>query len=193
MKTTPYQNGNGNYDSYSMGRTSKVKYANERLVPETMVLSKRIELSTRFNLFHEHYASENYQIMNYGIGGKISSHLDESPYIFSNKSEDDHLTNEYLLYGGLRLVTVMIYLSSVEAGGHTVFPQAGISVKPKMGSAIYWFNIGARNNFDSRTYHLGCPVLYGNKWIANKWVKWQPSYQNYPCHIHKKHYAINEK
>jgi hypothetical protein len=23
-----------------------------------------------------------------------------------------------------------------------------------------------------RSYHLGCPVGFGNKWIANKWVKW---------------------
>ena len=49
----------------------------------------------------------------------------------------------------------MIYLSDVEAGGYTVFPQAGVSVKPELGSALYWFNYGAQNNYDSRTYHLG--------------------------------------
>ena len=26
---------------------------------------------------------------------------------------------------------------------------------------------------DSRMNHLGCPVLYGDKWIGNKWVRWQ--------------------
>ena len=29
--------------------------------------------------------------------------------------------------GGERFVTFMYYLSTVEAGGHTVFPQAGVS------------------------------------------------------------------
>ena len=62
--------------SFSKGRTSKVMYMNEKLVPEAMVLSKKIELATRFKLYHEKYASENFQVMNYGIGGKISGHAD---------------------------------------------------------------------------------------------------------------------
>ena len=36
-------------------------------------------------------------------------------------------------YGGVRMTTFMIYLSDVESGGHTIFTQAGISVKPKLG------------------------------------------------------------
>ena len=197
MKSTPYTS-NGSYDNFSKGRTSKVKYANERLVPEAMVLSKKIELATKFNLYHEDYASENYQIMNYGIGGKITNHVDETGFIFSrNNTEkyesDEQLARQQTLFGGFRFVTFMIYLSTVEAGGHTVFPQAGISVKPEIGSALYWFNIGAKNNYDSRTYHLGCPVLYGNKWISNKWVRWMANYNNFPCHIHKNHYKINQQ
>ena len=31
------------------------------------------------------------------------------------------------------MTTFMIYLSDVESGGHTIFTQAGISVKPKLG------------------------------------------------------------
>ena len=34
---------------------------------------------------------------------------------------------------------------------------------------------------DTRTYHTGCPVLAGNKWIANKWVKWHGSMWAFPC------------
>ena len=99
-------------------------------------------------------------------------------------------TTEEELFGGRRMVTFMIYLSSVEAGGHTIFPQAGISVKPKVGSALYWFNMGAQNNYDSRIRHLGCPVLFGNKWIANKWIKWQANFQNYPCLNERKYWSI---
>lgn len=89
-------------------------------------------------------------------------------------------------------MTLMIYLTSVEAGGHTIFPQVGISVKPEIGSALYWFNIGAQNNFDSRNLHLGCPVLYGNKWIINKWIKWIANYESYPCQLQKNHYSIGK-
>ena len=41
-----------------------------------MKLSKSIELALKLRLSHEKYASENFQIMNYGIGGKISPHID---------------------------------------------------------------------------------------------------------------------
>ena len=75
MKSTPY-NYNGERQEYSKGRTSKIMYMNENLVPDAMVLSKRIELATRFKLCNEQFASENFQIMNYGIGGKISLHTD---------------------------------------------------------------------------------------------------------------------
>ena len=30
-----------------------------------------------------------------------------------------------------------------------------------------------------RMLHLGCPVVYGNKWIANKWVRWKEQMNRY--------------
>ena len=71
-------------------------------------------------------------------------------------------------------------MSDVEAGGRTIFPQSGISVKPAEGKALFWYNVGTRSNFDSRIVHLGCPVIYGNKWIANKWIKLLPQFQKFP-------------
>ena len=98
--------------------------------------------------------------------------------------------SEHINFGGARIVTFMIYLSSVEAGGHTIFPQTGISIQPTLGSALFWFNFGPQKTYDSRSLHLGCPVSYGNKWIANKWVKWTANYKNYPCYIDRKHFSI---
>ena len=95
------------------------------------------------------------------------------------------------MFGGARIMTFMIYLSSVEAGGHTVFPQPGISIQPELGSALYWYNIGPKNKYDTRIRHLGCPVLYGNKWIANKWIKCLANFQKYPCLIEKDHYSVH--
>ena len=85
----------------------------------------------------------------------------------------------------------MIYLTDVEAGGFTIFPQPSISIKPERGMAVFWFNMGGQNNYDSRIRHMGCPVLHGNKWIANKWVKLLANFKNYPCLVHKKHYSID--
>ena len=190
-KPTPYGDSN-----FSKHRTSKVMYMNENLEPAALTLSKKIKLATHFRLYKEMYASENYQIMNYGIGGKITQHTDSPEIIFKKEyKEEDYTKNGVsrallLEHGGPRLMTFMIYLSDVEAGGHTVFAQPNISVKPQRGTALYWFNMGANNNYDSRVRHCGCPVLYGNKWIANKWVKWLANFKNYPCLIHRKHYSI---
>ena len=79
----------------------------------------------------------------------------------------------------------MIYLSDVEAGGHTVFGSLGIYVAPKMGDALFWFNLDSAGDYDTRNIHLGCPVLYGNKWIANKWVHWLDQMWKYPCLVDK--------
>ena len=122
------------------------------------------------------FDSENYQVMNYGIGGFISIHSDSS----SGKKDE----NEHVNFGGLRFITFMIYLSTVESGGRTIFPQVGISVAPIQGSALFWFNKGADMSADSRNFHLGCPVSYGNKWIANKWIKHTAQFRNYRCFDH---------
>ena len=86
MKSTPLLVGR-KQKSFSKQRTSKVMYMNEHLIPEAMSLTRRIELATRFKLYNEKYASENYQVMNYGVGGKISAHADIKGEIFSQNSK----------------------------------------------------------------------------------------------------------
>ena len=75
MKSTPYISG-AEEESYSKERTSKVIYMNEKLVPAAMRLSTKVEQVTRYKMKDEKYGSENFQVMNYGIGGRISTHLD---------------------------------------------------------------------------------------------------------------------
>ena len=58
-------------------------YMNEKLVSEANAVSKKIEMLTRMTMKGDKYASENFQVMNYGIGGKISSHIDSFGEIFS--------------------------------------------------------------------------------------------------------------
>ena len=62
-------------------------YMNERLVPEVEAMSIKAQQITKLNLYNEQFASENYQIMNYGIGGKISGHIDSPGVIYENLQE----------------------------------------------------------------------------------------------------------
>ena len=43
---------------------------------QNLELTKRIQLVTRFNLLTEKYSSENYKVMNYGLGGTLQRHWD---------------------------------------------------------------------------------------------------------------------
>ena len=74
MKSTPFRDGKSSQEkSYSKLRTSKVMYINEKLVPFMRPISRRITLATKFKMKEDPHASENFQIMNYGMGGRIGN------------------------------------------------------------------------------------------------------------------------
>ncbi|KAL8581826.1 hypothetical protein ACOMHN_010200 [Nucella lapillus] len=106
-------------------------------------------------------SSEAFQIVNYGMGGHYDLHMD--PF---DEPPDDHLLGQ----SGERLATFLIYLSDVEKGGNTVFVRPKISVAPRKGMALFWYNFDPKMTKDLDTHHAGCPVLIGHKWIANKWI-----------------------
>ena len=46
--------------------------------------------------------------------------------------------------------------------------------------------------FDFSLVFPGCPVVFGDKWIVNKWVKWQHHMFTYPCYADKgRFYSID--
>ena len=72
-------------------------------------------------------------------------------------------------------------LSDVVRGGATAFPKLGVSVAPERGAAVFWYNLRRDGRGDVRTLHGGCPVAYGAKWIANKWIRERAQFRRRPC------------
>ena len=64
------------------------------------------------------------------------------------------------------------YLSNLSA----YCSKANLRVTPKRGSAIMWYNhvtnktSGWISSLDLRSYHGGCDVIRGHKWIVNNWI-----------------------
>eukprot|EP00096_Caligus_rogercresseyi_P000618 TRINITY_DN1108_c0_g3_i2.p1 TRINITY_DN1108_c0_g3~~TRINITY_DN1108_c0_g3_i2.p1 ORF type:complete len:114 (+),score=4.53 TRINITY_DN1108_c0_g3_i2:537-878(+) len=82
---------------------------------------------------------------------------------------------------GDRLGTFMAYLSDVKAGGGTAFPRLGIKVTAEKGAGVFWYNVDKNSVLDFKTFHGGCPVLSGTKWITNKWIRQYPNLLSRPC------------
>ncbi|XP_061638180.1 prolyl 4-hydroxylase subunit alpha-3 isoform X1 [Phyllopteryx taeniolatus] len=122
-------------------------------------LDRRIATVTGLDVTHPF--GEHLQVVNYGIGGHYEPHF-------------DHATSPsspvFRLNTGNRVATFMIYLSSVEAGGSTAFIYGNFSVPVVKNSAIFWWNLHRNGGGDDDTLHAGCPVLVGDKWVANKWI-----------------------
>lgn len=75
-------------------------------------------------------------------------------------------------------------MSDVLKGGDTVFPYAKVRVAAKKGTAAFWFNLRSSGEDDYYTRHAACPVLLGNKWVANKWIYEFGQEFKRPCELH---------
>ncbi|KAH8391549.1 hypothetical protein KR200_010470 [Drosophila serrata] len=91
---------------------------------------------------------------NYGLGGYFPEHSDyRDPRIYPEMVKE-----------GDRLLTFVFYATDVPLGGATIFPAANLTIQPKKGSALFWYNL--HNNWDPNplTRHAVCPVILGNRW-----------------------------
>lgn len=119
---------------------------------------------------------EAMQILHYENGQKYEPHFD----YFHDKA------NQQL--GGHRIATVLMYLSDVQKGGETIFPNSegklsqikddtwsdcaknGYAVKPEKGDALLFFSLHPDVTIDPSSLHGSCPVIEGVKWSATKWI-----------------------
>ncbi|CAH1246423.1 P4HA1 [Branchiostoma lanceolatum] len=105
--------------------------------------------------------AEELQVVNYGMGGHYEPHFD-----FARKEEKSAFDPSE----GNRIATMLFYMSDVEAGGATVFPQVGARLIPEKGAGAFWYNLFRSGEGDMLTRHAACPVLVGSKWVSNKWI-----------------------
>ncbi|KAL0554924.1 hypothetical protein IC582_008854 [Cucumis melo] len=123
---------------------------------------------------------EPIQILRYENGQKYEPHFD----FFQDPGN--------IAIGGHRIATILMYLSDVEKGGETVFPNSpvklseeekgdlsecakvGYGVRPKLGDALLFFSMNPNVTPDATSYHGSCPVIEGEKWSATKWIHMLP-------------------
>jgi prolyl 4-hydroxylase len=85
-----------------------------------------------------------------------------------------------------RSITFLMYLNTPQYGGNTSFPNADDScknelgyfgIRPKEGSAAFFYNMHPDGNVDPTTRHFGEPPLNNSiKWMTNVWI-WDPAFR----------------
>lgn len=115
---------------------------------------------------------EAFNVLRYRNGQQYQAHMDT----FDPKEFGPQATN--------RVASFLLYLTDVEEGGETVFPQengvtrtsrfdecVGLKVKPRKGDALLFWSMTPDRKIDANALHAGCPVIKGEKWVATKWIR----------------------
>ncbi|XP_001964685.3 prolyl 4-hydroxylase subunit alpha-2 [Drosophila ananassae] len=162
-----------------MVRTAKAHWVYRGYQELTKRIYRRIHDMSGFELAD----AENFQIVNYGIGGHYGEHKDyfnASSSFFTGYHRSQ--TKKYL---GDRIATVLFYLSDVEQGGATVFPgisaDSAYTVYPRAGTAAMWYNLHTDGLGDPTTLHVACPVIVGSKWVMTQWIRERSQIFARPC------------
>ncbi|XP_037710498.1 prolyl 4-hydroxylase subunit alpha-2 [Drosophila subpulchrella] len=96
--------------------------------------------------------------INYGLGGYFPEHSDyKDPRLYPELNEE-----------GDRLMTFLFYMTDVPVGGATIFPSAQLSIQPRKGSALFWYNLHNNGEPNPLTRHSVCPMILGNRWVSVK-------------------------
>ncbi|KAL6782723.1 PFH16 [Auxenochlorella protothecoides x Auxenochlorella symbiontica] len=158
-------------DGVSDVRTSYGMFFDRKEDPVLARVENRLSEATMIPVGH----GEGIQVLRYENGQEYKPHFD---YFFHEAGTDN---------GGNRLATVLMYLSDVEEGGETVFPNAavpasqsreagysecamaGLAYRPRKGDAVVFWSLRTDGTLDAGALHGSCPVTKGTKWAATKW------------------------
>lgn len=134
-------------------------------------IEKRVAQVSMIPVEHQ----EGLQILHYHDGQKYEPHFDYFHDTLNARPE----------MGGQRVMTILMYLTTVEEGGETVLPNAehkstgegfsecakrGLAVKAVKGDALMFYSLKPDGSQDTASLHGSCPTLKGDKWSATKWI-----------------------
>lgn len=152
-------------------RTSTGTFLSMEHDPIVAAIEERVSQVTMIPIENQ----EAMQILHYENGQNYHQHYD----YFSDA------VNQGLRRGGQRLATMLMYLTTPEEGGETVFPKAerkvmgdewsrcaktGMAVKAVRGDASLFFSLDTAGQEDPTSLHGSCPTTKGQKWSATKWI-----------------------
>lgn len=109
--------------------------------------------------------AESLQLIHYDHSEEYAPHFDG----WDADSEDGQ---RCMSRGGQRLVTGLLYLNDVPAGGGTSFPNLQMEVQARKGRLLLFHNclLGGIVRHPN-SLHGGMPVLEGEKWACNLWFR----------------------
>jgi prolyl 4-hydroxylase len=107
---------------------------------------------------------EGLQLLRYQIGQEYKPHFDA----FDAKTPGGLKALEK---GGQRVITILLYLSDVEAGGDTIFPTVNLKIRPQKRHGLLFYSLYDNGETDPNSLHGSEPVIQGEKWVATKWLR----------------------
>jgi prolyl 4-hydroxylase len=148
----------------SQKRTGSVAWIKHDQTPLVRGLVKRVSDLVEIPVHH----AESLQVIHYGETQEYQPHYDAWD-INTEKGL------EKTAQGGQRLVTALMYLNEVDAGGGTTFPNIDLIVNAVPGRMVIFHNLypgESERHIDS--LHGGMPVFLGEKWACNLWFREEP-------------------
>ena len=114
---------------------------------------------------HPFENTEDLQVVKYKPNGYYNEHHD------SCCDGDEHCST-FFKRGGNRIVTMIIYLNDDFEGGATRFINLDKNIKPDKYSGILFYPLNKKkDNCHINALHAGMPVISGEKYIANVWIR----------------------
>ena len=155
----------------SEGRTSSNCWVQHSYNPIVQELSLRIAEVVGIPLEN----AESLQVIHYAQDVQYAPHYDAW-----DKSTERW--QRCMARGGQRMLTCLLYLNDVQAGGGTAFPNLDMEIKAKRRRMLLFHNCQEGSSArHSGSLHAGMPVLKGEKWACNFWFRELP-YQSTKRH-----------
>jgi prolyl 4-hydroxylase len=150
--------------AYSEKRTGSVAWVRHDQTPVVRNLVRRVSDIVGIPVGH----AESLQVVHYAETEEYRAHFDA----YDLNTEKGRLRTAK---GGQRLVTALMYLNDVEAGGATGFPKLKLEVEPLPGRVVLFHNIkDGSHDRHKKSLHGGLPVTAGEKWACNLWFRAHP-------------------